>query len=160
MKIKYLKGIISVFLLCIILSNVYGTSSKKVTVGEVEGIDSKKEESVYDVEISWDNMKFTYNETKDIKWNNKENKYSIVTDNEWINEDNKIEIKNFSDKSITVKLEYKKLRNDIDIIGKFDKEKVTIGKNKKEEVAFNISGKITSSVDEYIKVGRITINVQ
>lgn len=160
MKMKRLKVVIYIFLFLMIISNIYATSTKKVTVGEVEGIDNKKEESVYDVEISWDNMKFTYNETKDIKWDNKENKYSIVTENEWINEDNKIEIKNFSDKSITVKLEYKKLRNDIDIIGKFDKEKVTIGKNKKELVTFNISGKITSSVDEYIKVGRIIINVQ
>lgn len=160
MKIKVIKVIIYIFLFYIIFSNVYGTYTKNVIVGEVEGIDNKKEESVYDVEISWDNMKFTYNETKDIKWDNNENKYSIVTENEWINEDNKIEIKNFSDKSIIVKLEYKKLRNDIDIIGKFDKEKVAIGKNKKEEVTFNISGKIRSSVDEYIKVGRITINVQ
>jgi len=160
MKIKYLNIIIYIFLFCIILSNVYGMSTKKVTVGEVEGIDNKKEESIYDVEISWDNMKFTYNETKDIKWDNKENKYNIVVEDEWINEDNKIEIKNFSHKSITVKLEYKKLRNDIDITGKFDKEKVTIEKNRKEEVTFHLSGKITSSVDEYIKVGRITINVQ
>lgn len=160
MKIKKLKVIIYIFLFCIILSNVYGISTKKVTVGEVEGIDNKKEESLYDVEISWDNMNFIYSETKDIKWDNNESKYDIVTENEWINNDNKIEIKNFSDKSIIVKLEYKKLRNDIDIIGKFDKEKVAIGKNKEEQITFNLSGKVTSNVSEYVKVGRITINVQ
>lgn len=160
MKIKYLNSLIYLFLFCIIFSNIYATSTKKVTVGEVEGIDNKKEESVYDVEISWENMKFTYNETKDIKWDNNENKYNIVTANEWINEDNKIEIKNFSDQSITVKLEYTKNLNNIDIVGKFDKEKVYIGKNKKELVNFYISGKITSDINEYIKVGRITINVQ
>ena len=160
MKKNRVKLIISVFLFCIIFSQVHATSTKNVTVGVVEGIDNNKEESVYDVEISWDDMNFTYNETKDIKWDNSENKYNIVIENEWINENNKIEIKNFSDKSITVKLEYKKLRNDIDIMGKFDKEKVTIGKNKKEQIYFIISGKITAELGEYIKVGRITINVQ
>lgn len=160
MKIKCLNRIIYVFLFCIVFSNVYCTSTKEVKVGEVEGINNKKEESLYDVEISWENMKFTYNETKDIKWDNNENKYDIVTESEWINKDNKIEIKNFSDSSITVKLEYKKLRNDINIIGKFDKEKITIGKNRKEQVKFNISGKLNSDVNEYIKVGRITINIE
>ena len=160
MKKKEIKVIIYIFVFYILFSNVYGTSTKNVIVGEVKGIDNKKEELVYDVEILWDNMKFTYNETKDIKWDNNENKYSIVNENEWINQDNKIEIKNFSNKSIIVNLEYKKTRNDIDIIGKFDKDKFTIGKNKKEQVYFYIIGKLTSNISEYTKVGKITINVQ
>lgn len=160
MKIKYLNIIIYIFLFYIIFSNVNGTSTKNVMVGEVEGIDNKKEEALYDVEISWDNMKFTYNETKDVKWDSKDNEYDIVIDKEWINEDNIITVKNFSNETIIASFKYEKTNKNLDINGKFDKNKVKIGKNKVESVKFNISGKISSNITEYIKVGRITISMQ
>ena len=160
MRIKCLKITMCSILFCIIFSNIYSTSIKNVTVGEVEGIDSEKEESIYDIEISWDNMNFTYNETKDIKWDDKEKEYDIVTENEWINENNKIDIKNFSDKPITISFKYEQTKRGMDIIGKFNKDRVKIDKNGKEKVTFSMTGTITSDKDEYIKVGRITMSVQ
>lgn len=160
MRIKCLKITICSFLFCIIFSMSYCTSSKNVTVGLVEGIDSEKEESVYDIEISWDNMNFTYNETKDIKWDDKEKQYDIVTETEWINKNNKIDIKNFSDEPITISFKYEQTKRGIGITGKFNKDRVKIDKNSKEEVTFSMTGTITSDKDEYIKVGRITMSVQ
>lgn len=149
-----------IYVFCLIFSISYCTSFKKVTVGEVEGIDNKKEESVYDVQISWDDMKFTYNETKDVKWDSKDNEYDIAINKEWINEDNIITVKNFSNETITASFKYEKTNKNLDINGSFDKNKVNIGKNKVEKVKFNISGKISSDITEYIKVGRITISMQ
>lgn len=157
---KVLKIISYFFIFCFIFSSSYCTSFKNVTVGEVEGIDNKKEESVYDIEISWDDMKFTYNEIKDIKWDSKDNEYDIVIDKEWINEDNIITVKNFSNKNITATFKYEKINKSLDINGRFDKNKVNIEKNKTESVKFNLSGKISSDITEYIKVGRITISMQ
>ncbi len=160
MKKRFLSIIAYLYLFCSIFSVSYCTSIKNVTVGEVETIDSGKEASIYDVEISWNNMKFTYNETKDVKWDSNENKYNIVIENEWINEDNIITVKNFSNKSITASFKYKQTNKNIDITGKFDKNKVVIEKNKVENVKFNISGKISSDIVDYVKVGRITISMQ
>lgn len=159
MKKRYLKVLIGLFIL-LNISTSYCVYSKNVIVGEVENVDIQKEEYLYDIEIYWDNMNFTYNETKDIKWDDEEKQYYILTENEWIIKNNKINIRNFSDKTIIVIFKYEPNKKGMGIVGKFNKDKIEITKNNQEEITFSMAGTINSDKEEYIKVGRIIMSVQ
>jgi len=60
MRKKVLKIIVCICLFSLLISISYCTSSKKVTVGEVGGFSYTKQETIYDVEISWGDMIFNY----------------------------------------------------------------------------------------------------
>lgn len=120
-----------------------------VTVGEVET-------PVYNVEVRWDSMEFTYNETVNYKWDNNTHSYELTNSTyKWSTTNNIIDIKNKSATPVNINLKYTSINENID--GNFDISETTIESNGNVKSKLILDGELSPSNNSYIKVGTINL---
>ena len=146
-----MKKIILIFI-CIsffFLGSVYALEDKviTVTVGEVDA-------PVYNVEVTWDSMEFTYNEQINYVWDNTTHTYDLKESTYyWSNPNNNVNIINKSSYEIKVKLNYKSINDDIN--GNFNASSANLAAKSSKNFKLMLDGELSPSNDNYIKVGTI-----
>lgn len=139
-------------LLCFTI-NVYALDDENidVTVGEVDV-------PVYNVEVSWDSMEFTYNEQVNFIWDNNSHTYELHESTyKWLASNNNINVKNKSSNPIKIQLNYKKINENI--IGNFNMSDATIYSGVSMDFKLTLDGELSPSNTDYIKVGTIELNI-
>ena len=139
--------------------DVKGRVVKNKTVADV----------VYDVDITWGNMKFIYKTICTRTWNNKTHIYSEKFNYVWENTGNTITITNHSNTSINARFTYNKGLGYSGVKGTFTNngEKViSSAENKKVNDSsltwkcnLNLSGSIDKSLNSFTPVGRVNMSI-
>lgn len=120
-----------------------------VTVGEIDA-------PVYNVEITWGNMEFTYNEEINYIWNNTTHVYEFGEPTyEWTTSNNTIDITNKSYVSIEMTLNYNSINKNIN--GNFDITNKKMKTNDKISSKLILDGKLSSDNTDYVKIGFIDL---
>ena len=133
------------------MGNTTKDNSMAVHVGEVTP-------PTYNIEISWDSMEFTYQETINYIWDPNTHAYELTTPTyNWETTNNNINIENKSNIIINVELNYVSDNETID--GEFDISKTTIKQNERIISKLTLDGKLTSNNTEYIKIGKINLTI-
>jgi len=136
---------------CPIMLGYSSESSKNVTIGNVET-------PVYDVDITWDSMKFSYNEQINYNWNDDLHIYELQESTYyWSNLNNNVKVTNNSYFDIDVKLNYKSVNDNIN--GAFDISSANLPNKTSKEFKLILDGKLSSTNDNYIKVGMIELSI-
>lgn len=131
--------------------NVQAASLKEesavVKVGNVEA-------PVYDVEISWGKMEFTYTECINYLWDDNNHTYELGESTfSWAAKDNYVGVNNKSNTFVDVELEYIGLNKDV--IGSFDVSKKRLNSNSSSRFVLTLEG----SLDNSSKVGTINLKI-
>ena len=134
--------------------NVYATSIKDesgvVIVGNVEV-------PVYNVEVIWGKMDFTYTEQINYVWNDDTHIYEVGKSTyNWISKDNYVDVNNKSNISIDVELEYVNLNKNVN--GNFDVSKKKLKSDASNRFTLTLNGNLSGINTDSVKVG--TINVR
>jgi len=146
-KILFLLPIFSLF----IMGNTIKQEDISVTVGTVDA-------PVYNMEITWDNMEFTYSETVNYVWNKNTHVYDLGESTyKWNSSENSVSIKNNSYMSINMELKYVGINEDIS--GIFDIPSKTIESGKNITSTLTLNGKLSDDKTSYIKVGSINLKI-
>lgn len=146
-KILFLLPIFSFF----IMGNTIKQESVSVTVGEVDA-------PVYNMEITWDNMEFTYSETVNYVWNKNTHIYELTESTyKWNSNENNVSIKNNSFMSVHMELTY--VGTNEEISGTFNIPKQTIGSGNTIISKLILEGKLSTNNTNYIKVGSINLKI-
>jgi len=150
MKNKILLLIV-IFIFSIV--NVYALDDEKIsiTVGDVDV-------PVYNVEVYWDSMEFSYNEQVNFVWNNETYTYELEESTYyWSNSNNSVDIFNKSSYSMNVELDY--IVIDQDISGSFDIDKAKLTPGSQKNFKLNLNGELSTDDTDYIKVGTIELSI-
>lgn len=159
MKINKKILLIIIFTLFFINYRVYAKYENEYNTDVILN-DIKSNDSNYDYDIFWDDMKFIYTENKSFAYDNDTHDYVMSINEYWSHENNKVSIKNNSFSSIDVSLSYKS--NDLydNVIGTFNPSEYTIKYNEKVDSSLELDGKINDDNDEFFTIGTITIEVE
>lgn len=133
--------------------SVYAIENKEiyVTVGEVDA-------PVYNVEIFWESMQFSYIEQVNYIWDNESKTYNLGESTfVWSNSNNKINIFNKSTYSINARLDYVGINNNI--IGVFDTNNASLSPGTSKYFRLNLEGSLPSNYNTYTKVGTIELKI-
>lgn len=146
-KILFLLPIFSLF----IMGNTIKEESISVTVGEVDA-------PVYNMQVTWNKMEFTYVETINYIWDNNSHTYDLSDSTyKWSSEENMVTIKNNSAMSVNIELEYAGINKEI--TGQFDISEATINSNKSINSKLTLGGKLSETNTSYTKVGSINLKI-
>ena len=143
------------FILMILSPLIMGYTIKdediSVTVGNVEA-------PVYNVEITWDSMEFTYKETVNYQWNSSNNTYELSPSTyRWETSNNNVSVNNNS--TIPVNIELKYISEKENIRGNFEITKKELDINEKITSKLIIDGELSSDNINYIKIGTIKVTI-
>lgn len=152
MQNNYFK-IIFIILTTLVFINVVNAETNSYDA-TISGIDSP---SIYDLDIKWDNMTFSYIEQEKYIYDSTNSTYKRTTQKYWSSSSNNINIKNKSLREVNVSLKYKSLNNNV--TGTFSKDNFNIKSSEEQNIKLNLSGSIDSSYHEYKTVGEISIIV-
>lgn len=131
--------------------NVYASSIKESSSVAIVG---NVEVPVYNVEVVWGKMDFTYTEQINYVWNDNSHIYEKGKSTySWLNKDNYVDVNNNSNIAINVELEYINLNNNVN--GNFDVSKKKLKSNSNSRFTLTLSG----SLDEAKKVGTINLKI-
>jgi len=147
------KRILLIIILSFIFVNVYALNDENidVTVGDVDV-------PIYQVDVSWDSMNFSYNEQINYIWNSSTHTYELAESTYyWSNSNNTVTISNKSLNSINVNVQYKVFDQNID--GEFDVSSAILNYNDIKKFTLNLKGQLSSSYTEYVKVGSIALSI-
>jgi len=161
-------------LLAVLLILSMSTVAFAAAPGDSENIDvtgkynsTTTEGTVYSVDITWENMTFTYNETTEKIWNAADHSYTVVTTGEWDKTTADITVTNHSNATVTATVNYSAVE-DTDITGTLNNTEKTLAagvEGKPEEAdalvaTLTISGTPTDAVTNTgVKIGSITITL-
>lgn len=144
-KILFLLPIFSMFL----MGNTVKQEELKVTVGNVDV-------PVYNMEVSWNNMEFTYSETVNYNWNNNTHIYELSESTyAWESNENNVIINNKSYMTVNIELSY--IGNNEDVQGQFNISNKNIEAGKSITSKLTLSGKLSKDNTNYVKVGSINL---
>ena len=116
------------------------------------------ETPVYNVEVTWGSMEFTYNETINYVWDNNTHSYELSTSTyKWNTSNNIIDIQNKSAFPVNINLKYTSINENID--GNFDISETTIESNRNVKSKLILDGELSPSNNSYIKVGTINLKI-
>lgn len=125
------------------------------------------EGTVYSVDITWESMTFTYNETTEKVWNAADHSYSTTTSGSWDKTTANITITNHSNADVTAAIAYSAVAN-TGVTGTLNTTQKTLAagvEGKPDEAdalvsTLTISGKPTETVTNVgVKIGSITITL-
>lgn len=130
-------------------------------------VDNSTTPNVYSLEITWDEMNFSYVKEGEVKWNPATHKYEDKTQGTWSDYESKITVTNHSNKDVTVAFSFAPETNFNNLTGVFDiaSKNLSAGVENHPESAdsfeskFKLQGVYTSESSNSIKVGTITIRV-
>ena len=150
------------------------TTAFAATPGESKSIDVTgkynsvtTEATVYSVDITWENMTFTYNETTEKIWNAEDHTYTTNTAGAWDKTSASITVTNHSNAAVTTSLVYTAIAN-TGITGTLSATHKTLaagveGKPNEADTmitVLTISGKPAETVTNTgVKIGSITITL-
>ena len=127
------------------------------------------EDIVYDVDITWGNMKFIYKTICTRTWNSRTHSYSESFKYAWENTGNTISITNHSNTAINAKFTYNKGAGYSSVKGTFSnngKKVIASAVNKKLNDSsltwkcnLNLSGAINKTLENYTTVGRVNMTI-
>lgn len=118
------------------------------------------EDPGYSYDLLWDDMTFTYTESKSFTYNESIHDYDLTINGYWSDENNKVSISNNSLSDINVSLLYKS--NDLygSVIGTFVPNDFTLKYNEKTESKLKLNGKVNKNNDKIFTIGTITISIK
>ena len=146
-KILFLLPIFSIF----IMGNTLKNEEISVIVGNVEA-------PVYNIEVKWDNMEFTYSETINYIWNQNTHIYELENSTyKWNSNGNNIKIQNNS--SIPVNIELNYIGTNDNVSGTFNINNTNIEPGKIVTSRLTLTGALSSNNTTYVKVGSINLKV-
>lgn len=165
-------------LLALALTLSMSTTAFAGTIGSDSGtqtIDVKAQYSnkvetpiVYDVDIEWGSMNFTYTVSGKKTWNSNTHQYTSTTSDGWIANGNVITVTNHSNTGIKTNFTYTKGDNYESVSGSFSKSSFTLptAENKTtdnpqltETTALTLGGTLEETVTNLTKVGTITVKI-
>lgn len=121
-------------------------------------IDDQNDEYNYD--LVWDNMIFTYTESKAFIYNETTHEYDLNISKYWSDADNKVNITNNSYKMIDVSLLYRSQELYNNVVGKFTPNNFKLYYKESNESKLNLYGKIDNKDTNSFTIGTITIKIQ
>lgn len=165
-----------IFLLAgIIMSSVSITAFAQTSTGEDVGTDVKAKfvdgvetPEVCSVDVSWGSMEFTYSESGKKTWNPNTHEYIYDTESGWSENGNVITVTNHSNRDVNVNFSFNAIPDyDNKIRGVFDKtsfvlknaEGTKVNDAPKNTATLKLSGVIDKEINEYTKVGSVTITL-
>lgn len=152
MQNNHLKLLLIVLIPILFINIVYAETSKRdATISSVDA------PSIYDLDIKWDNMTFSYVEQEKYVYDNSNNTYKRSINRYWTSSSNNINIKNKSSKPINVNLKFRALNKNVN--GTFSKNNFNMKSLEEQSVKLNLTGSIDNSYNTYKTVGDISIVV-
>lgn len=168
-------SLIICFALCLLICEGSMNETYAETVGlgsygsDVRVKMAGKCEIVYQVDISWGDMKFVYKTGGSRVWNEKTHLYDEKYISTWSGTGDTIKIMNHSNSSIDANFTYNNKGSYTGIIGTFDSNKAmklpsAEGKSVDAEELKGtrkliLSGVLSNTLDEYIQVGTVNISI-
>lgn len=123
---------------------------------------------VYNVDIKWGSMNFTYTVSGKKIWNSNTHQYTNNTSDNWSANDNVITVTNHSNTAIKTNFTYTKGSSYESVSGSFSKSSFTLptaeGKTTDnslltETTALTLSGTLDETVTNLTKVGTVTVKI-
>ncbi|MBO5095967.1 MAG: hypothetical protein J6B98_03755 [Bacilli bacterium] len=144
--------IYSFVILCLLLItiNVNASNTKDATVNSII-------EDVYDVEIIWDEMQYTYNVSEKFVYDDESREYKLERKESWDSSKGDITLTNKSKYEVTANLEYKGLNRFNNIKGYFEKNELLLGVNESVSTKLILEGKLESNIRRFTTIGDISI---
>lgn len=136
---------------------------------EVQGKyqDRTTSDTVYSVDISWEQMEFTYAESGTKTWNPKDHTYVDHTTAGWEANGNKISVINHSNADVNVAFDFSAVKDFAGVEGTFDVTSRTLKAGVLNEYenadrvdsVLSLTGSLEKNVTEFTKVGEVTITI-
>lgn len=123
---------------------------------------------VYDVDIKWESMNFTYTVNGKKTWNSDEHQYTTNTSAAWTSTGNSITVTNHSNTGITTSFTYTKGNSYQSVTGSFSKPSFSLptAEGKKINDAqltkttdLILGGTLADTVTNLTKVGTVTVKI-
>ncbi|MBQ6817072.1 MAG: hypothetical protein IJO27_01430 [Bacilli bacterium] len=148
---KIIYSLIILFLLTFSI-NVNASTIKDATVNSII-------EDVYDVEIFWDKMQYTYNVSEKFVYDDESREYKLERNESWDNSKGDITLTNKSKYEVTANLEYKGLNRFNNIKGYFEKDELHLGINKSVSTKLILEGALESNIRKFTTIGNVSITI-
>lgn len=150
---KQILGIILILVVAILIPfSVSASNTKDVTVNSII-------ENVYDVEILWDEMQYTYNVSEKFVYDDESREYKLERKESWGSSNGDITLTNKSKYEVTANLEYKGLDKFNNIKGYFEENKLTLGVNKSVNTKLILEGALQSDIRKFTTIGNVSITI-
>ena len=134
------------------MTKVNASNTKDATVNSII-------EDVYDVEIIWDEMQYTYNISEKFVYDAESREYKLERKESWNSSNGDITLTNKSKYEVTANLEYKGLNRFNNIKGYFEKDKLLLDVNKSDSTKLILDGKLDSNIRRFTRIGDISITI-
>ena len=152
MQNNYFKLLFIILISILFVNIVFAeTKSHDATISAID------DSSIYDLDIKWDNMRFSYIEQEKYVYDSSSNTYKRNVIKYWTSSSNNINIKNKSLKEVNVSLQFQSLNKNVN--GTFSKNNFNIKSLKEQNIKLNLTGNIDKSYNVYKTVGDISIVV-
>lgn len=129
--------------------------------------DGSTTDTVYSVDISWGNLRFTYAKSGTRTWNPSNHTYDDSTSSAWTADGNTITVTNHSNADVTASFSFAPLSNLPDLQGSFSVPTQTLiaGAENDYVGADSLTTELTLSgvytgADAFTKVGTVTVTIQ
>lgn len=142
-----------------------GTQDIDVNAKYVDGVGTP---TVYDVDVVWGAMEFTYTVSGTKTWNSENHQYTVSTSGTWAANGNEISVTNHSNTGIKADFIYEKVTGFDTVTGSFSQNSLTLptaeGKAVNDAVlvgktALTLGGTLASDKTALTKVGTITVTI-
>lgn len=129
----------------------YPDTNLSVTVWDVDV-------PVYNVDVTWGNMEFVYNEVINYEWNNNSFTYELAPSTyEWVSDSNYIKMENKSQFLVEFDLKYNTINSSIS--GSFDSSNFTLSNGESKLSKLYLEGSLSSGNTSFVKVGTIDLSI-
>lgn len=131
-------------------------------------VDGVATPTVYNVDVSWDAMEFTYTVSGTRTWDAEKHEYAVSTSGAWTASGNEITVTNHSNTGIKADFTYEKETGFDTVTGSFSQSSLTLptaeGKATHAaeltgKTALTLSGTLASDKTDLIKVGKVTVAI-
>ena len=140
-------------IIMIIPFNVKAVEEKDLYIDEINLLPE------YVVDFIWEKMEFTYVESDEYTFNENNNEYVLNRIGSWVSTSNTVTIINNSNFDINVKMKYKSMANYNNITGIFSNNNSIIESGEFFSTSLYLNGMLEKSINEFIKIGTITIEI-
>lgn len=130
--------------------------------------DSVETPKIYDVDITWGAMEFTYTVSGTKTWNPENHQYTVSTEGSWTATGNEITVTNHSNTSIRADFAYETETGFDAVTGSFSSASITLPSAEDkatddaaltEKAALTLSGTLADDKTEATKVGKATVTI-
>lgn len=124
-------------------------------------------DTVYNVDVAWDSMAFTYTVASEGTWNPSTHSYDSASEGSWSETDNTVKVTNHSNAAVNVTVRYAAESSYSGITGSFSNgsfqlataEGTEVGSAPNKTAALTLSGALDKSVTDSTKLGTATVTI-